>query len=205
MGDATERTGNMQRTDTYDGPAARAVVLVEGTSDRAALLTVARRLGRDLASERVEIVAMGGAGGLGEHLSALAGTGIQVSGLCDEGEVATFGRGLERAGLGAPRSLRELEALGFAVCVEDLEDELIRAVGLAAVLECVRAEGDSRSLETMRRQPAWRGRPPEQQLRRFIGAGAGRKLRYARRLAAAAEIDRLPRPLTQVLARVAPG
>ncbi|MGN6742727.1 MAG: TOPRIM nucleotidyl transferase/hydrolase domain-containing protein, partial [Amnibacterium sp.] len=38
----------------------RAVVLVEGRSDRAALSAAARVLGRDLAAERIAVVAMGG-------------------------------------------------------------------------------------------------------------------------------------------------
>ena len=39
----------------------RAVVLVEGVSDQAALEALARRRGRDLAAEGIEIVSMGGA------------------------------------------------------------------------------------------------------------------------------------------------
>ena len=42
------------------------MVLVEGLSDRAALDTLARRLGRDLESERVSFVSMGGSSAVGE-------------------------------------------------------------------------------------------------------------------------------------------
>jgi predicted ATP-dependent endonuclease of OLD family len=39
---------------------AAGIVLVEGDSDRMALHALARRAGRDLAGERVHVVAMGG-------------------------------------------------------------------------------------------------------------------------------------------------
>jgi len=54
----------------------------------------------------------------------------------------------------------------------------------------------------MRRQPAWRGRSTEAQLRRFLGAGSQRKLRYARLLVEAVDLGGLPRPLDAVLADV---
>ena len=46
----------------------RAVVLVEGLSDRAALAALAGRRGRSLEAEGVAIVAMGGAQALGRFL-----------------------------------------------------------------------------------------------------------------------------------------
>jgi hypothetical protein len=56
----------------------------------------------------------------------------------------------------------------------------------------------------MRRQPAWRGRDTEAQIRRFLGAGSQRKLRYARLLTDAADLGRMPRPLDAVLAAARP-
>ena len=95
-----------------------------------------------------------------------------------------------------------MEQLGFYVCVEDLEDELIRALGAAAVEEVVEAQGDLGSFRTLQKQPAWQGRPPEQQLRRFMGSGGSRKIRYARLLVEALEPDQVPRPLDLLLAHV---
>ena len=92
-------------------------------------------------------------------------------------------------------------ALGFYVCVEDLEDELIRAIGTARVEELVDSQGDRGSFRSLQRQPEWRGQPAEAQLRRFLGSGARRKLRYARLLAGALDLDRLPDPLDGLLAR----
>jgi hypothetical protein len=95
-----------------------------------------------------------------------------------------------------------MERMGFHVCVEDLEDELIRGVGATRVMELFGSQGDLRSFDSMRRQPAWRDRSTEAQLRRFLAAGAQRKLRYARLLTQAVDLDRLPAPLGAVLADV---
>ena len=51
--------------------------------------------------------------------------------------------------------------------------------------------------------PAWRGRAVEEQLRRFMGSGGRRKIRYARILVDALDLDCVPRPLDRVLAHAA--
>jgi hypothetical protein len=82
-----------------------------------------------------------------------------------------------------------MERLGFYVCVEDMEDELIRAIGAARVEALIDSQGDLGSFRSLRRQPEWRSRPAGAQLRRFLGRGARRKLRYARLLAGAVDLD----------------
>lgn len=182
----------------------RAVVLVEGTSDKAALEALARRRGRDLEAEGVAVVPIGGAQAIGRFLHAWGPQGLDVAlaGLCDAGEEAEFRRGLERAGLGTRLTREGMERLGFYVCVADLEDELIRALGHAAVERVVASEGDLRPFRTLQKQAAWQGRPPEEQLRRFMGSGGRRKIRYARLLVDALDLDRVPRPLDRVLEHV---
>jgi len=96
----------------------------------------------------------------------------------------------------------ESHRLGFHVCVADLEDELIRALGAAAVEQVVDAQGDLGPFRTLQKQPAWRGRPIEAQLRRFMGSGGRRKIRYARLLVDALDLSQVPRPLDLVLAHV---
>ena len=157
-----------------------AVILVEGDSDRIAVETLARRLGRDLAAESV--MAIGGAQAIGRIVEGYEG--VVVAGLCDVGEEAVFRRAL---------------GSNVFVCVEDLEDELIRALGAERVEEVLEAEGDLRSFRTMQKQPEWRGRPVEDQLRRWLGSGARRKLRYASLLVDALDLDRVPRPLASVI------
>ena len=184
--------------------AARAVVLVEGISDQIAVETLASRQRRDLAAEGIVVLPVGGAHGVARYLRLFgpAGTGARLAGLCDEAEEHIVRRGLAAAGLGAAGSRAELERLGFSVCVADLEDELVRAAGTALAAEVLAAHGDLGKFRTMQRQPAWRGKDEKAQLRRFLGAGARRKLRYARLLTEAIDPDRIPRPLEAVLAAV---
>jgi hypothetical protein len=183
-------------------PSASAVVLVEGISDQVAVETLARRRGRDLDSDGISVVPIGGAQAIGRFLSRFGpqGDGVKLAGLCDAGEEHDFKRGLERAGLGTDLTRADMESLGFYVCEADLEDELIRALGAGRVEEIVEAHGDLRPLRTLQKQPAWNGRPLEQQLRRFMGSGGRRKIRYARFLVEALEPEQVPRPLDRVLA-----
>src|SRR5437870_8198789 len=113
----------------------RAVVLVEGISDKVALETLAARHSRDLEAEGVSIVPIGGAQAIGRFLARFGprGLGVTVAGLCDVGEESDFRRALEQAGLGTDLTRAEMESLGFYVCVADLEDELIRALGSDSV------------------------------------------------------------------------
>jgi hypothetical protein len=162
-----------------------AVVLVEGITDRIALEAVARRLGLDLARSRVEIVPIGGAQAI--RRASVQYEGRRVAGLCDVGEERWF-RGV----------------LGDATyaCVQDLEDELIRAVGTDRVEEVVAAQGELDTFRNFQNQLFWRGRPVEMQLRRWLQNG-GRQHRYPPLLIGAMEPEEVPRPLAGVLAAVA--
>jgi len=184
--------------------AAGAVVLVEGVSDQIAVETLAGRLGRDLPAEGIVVLPVGGAHGVARYLRRFGpqGSGARLAGLCDAGEERIVARGLAAAGLGAPGSRAGRERLGFFVCVEDLEDELIRAAGPARVTEAFAARGDLAAFRALQRQPAWRGKDEVAQLRRFLGAGSQRKLRYARLLTEAISLDQVPRPLAAVLSAV---
>jgi len=182
----------------------RAVVLVEGVSDQVAVETLAERRGRDLRVEGVSVVPIGGAQAIGSFLEQFgpAGLGVRLAGLCDAGEERDFQRGLERAGLGSDLTRAGMEALGFYVCVADLEDELIRSLGAASVERVVAAQGDLGSFRILQKEPAWRGRPVEEQLRRFMDSGGRRKIRYARLLVDALDLTQVPRPLDRVLVHV---
>jgi OLD-like protein len=181
-----------------------AIVLVEGISDQCALEALAERRGRNLDAEGIAVVPIGGAQSIGRFLKRFGPEGLDVklAGLCDAGEEGDFQRGLERAGLGANLTRPEMEGLGFYVCVADLEDELIRALGADTVEQVVDAQGDLGSFRTLQKQPEWRGRATEEQLRRFMGSGGRRKIRYGRLLVEALDLGRVPRPLDGVLAHV---
>jgi len=185
----------------------RAVVLVEGLSDRAALHALAAMKGLDLAAERAAIVAIGGATNISRYLEldGPQGRGLLLAGLCDAGEEWAYRRRLTHAGFGAELTRTRMEQLGFFVCDLDLEDELIRALGVDAVEQVIEQQGELASLRIMQRQPAQRGRTAQQQVRRFIGTRSGRKIRYGQLLVEALEPDRVPAPLVGVLDWVRSG
>ena len=192
------------------------MVLVEGLSDVCALETLAERRGLALDAEGILVLPMGGASNIGRFLTRFGppGLDLRLAGLYDQAEVGYFRRGLERAGL-LPRfeesrsalgrsevSRAEMEALGFYVCVSDLEDELIRALDVSEVLRILEAEGELGSFRTLQKQPAHHGRSPEEQVHRFLGTRSGRKIRYGRLLVEALDLDRVPRPLDLALEHV---
>jgi hypothetical protein len=172
--------------------AVRTVVVVEGESDQIAVEALAERRGIELADADVEVIPLGGAHRITAFLGGLdlQSGDLRLAGLCDAGEEPIFQRAFERAGL---------DLVGIHVCVEDLEDELIRALGVPAVEDVVESAGDLGRLRKLQQMPAWRGRPPEEQIHRFIAAGARRKLGYARMLVDALNLERVPRPLDGVL------
>jgi hypothetical protein len=196
--------GGNRATDQPRAVEPRAVVLVEGISDQVALGALAARRGRDLEGEGVSVVPIGGAHAIGRFLARFGPqwSNARLAGLCDAGEEDVFRRGLERADLGSNLTRQDMERLGFHVCVEDLEDELIRALGAAGVEAVLDSQGDLGSFRTFQLQPAWRGHSVDRQLRRFMGSADQRKLRYARLLVEAVDLTRVPRPLDGVLAHV---
>ena len=179
----------------------KAVVAVEGVSDQVALEALAARRGTDLRAEGVRIFPIGGATASSSlTTSAPKSAGLTIAGLCDVGEEPVFRRALESSGFGSSLTRTEMERLGFYVCVADLEDELIRGLGPASVEAVLDSQGDLGSFRTFQKQPAWRGRRIEAQLRRFMASADRRKIRYARLLVDALDPACIPRPLSGVLA-----
>ncbi|MEW1758678.1 TOPRIM nucleotidyl transferase/hydrolase domain-containing protein [Streptomyces cyaneofuscatus] len=172
----------------------RTAVLLEGPSDAAAVNALAESRGRELAAEGVCVLPMGGAMSVARFAGLLgpSGLGIRLTGLCDERERGFYERGWERAGAGAEQE--------FFVCAADLEEELIRALGVPRVEQLVQTEGDLRALQIFLRQPAQQGRTAQQQLRRFLGTKKGRKIHYGRVLVEALDADQVPAPLDDLFA-----
>lgn len=169
----------------------RSAVLVEGTSDRLAVETLARRRGRDLCADGVGVVPMGGYGNLPRVLPDYAG--VRLAGLYDVGVERHFLRAL------GCEDREALERAGFYACTRDLEDELTRAVGPEGMERVLAAQGELRAFRTYQKQPAHRDRPLEEQLHGFMW---NRKQRYAVLLVEALDLARVPRPLDRVLAHV---
>ncbi len=171
--------------------ARRAVVLVEGESDRVAVETLAARRGLDLSGRGVAVVAVGGAHALERELRRWSGA--RVAGLYDRGEERAVLRGLERVGV---------DSAGFFACDPDLEGELVRALGAERMLEVVEERGQLGAFLTYCKQPAKREKPLEAQLHGWLHNW---KVRYAAPLVDALDRDRVPPPLDAVLAHVAEG
>lgn len=181
----------------------RAVVLVEGASDRAALLALAARTHRDLHAEGVAVLSMSGVTNTRTFATRYGPHGLDVplAGLYDAPEEGWVRRGLKAAGIDVGADLAEH---GFHACHVDLEDELIRALGLDAVEAVIEEAGETRSLRLLTQMPAQRGWSRRELVRRFITARSGRKEQYAVLLLDALPLDRVPRPLTAVLEAVSP-
>jgi predicted ATP-dependent endonuclease of OLD family len=182
----------------------RGVILVEGVSDQLALEALARRRGRNLEAEGISIVPMGGATNIRRFLDVYGPDGfdVRLAGLYDGGEEGDFIRALERTGFGSDLTRADLERLGFYACHADLEEELIRALGAAAVERVIEAQDELTSLRSLQNQPAWRGRKVEEQLRRFFGSKGSRKSRFGALLVEALDLTQAPRPLDRVLAHL---
>ena len=179
-------------------------VIVEGVSDQLALEQLASRLDIDLANGGVTILPIGGAHAIGKFLRKTGpqGQNLSLAGLCDVGEVGEFQRALGEAGFGLDLTPADMERLGFFVCVADLEDELIRALGRRAVERVIEEQGEIKSFRRFQAQPAHRERLLEEQLHLFMRTRAGRKAQYARVLVDALDLSRVPRPLAGLLEHV---
>ena len=182
----------------------RTVVLVEGNSDRVALHALARRHGRDLAAEGVDVIPMHGVTNTRAFASRFGpgGLGIPLAGLYDLPAESILRRGLAAAGLPEALEPDGPARLGFFACSADLEDELLRALGTPAVEGVIEAAGEAQSLRLLAGMPAQRGWTREAVLKRFLGSRSGRKARYAELFVDALDPDRVPTPLAAVLARV---
>lgn len=167
-------------------------ILVEGVSDAVAVEALAERSGRDFEREGVCVIPMGGVTNVAKFLRVLGPSGLDIRlvGLCDVDREWHLRRALERAAVADA---------GFFVCDADLEDELIRSLGVERVQEILDVEGDLRAFRTFQNQPAQRVRPLDRQLQRFLGTTSGRKERYARILVDALDLARVPRPLGDLL------
>ena len=161
------------------------VVLVEGVSDVAALEALGIR------RDGLLIAPMGGATNVGNFARLFAASPVKLIGLCDVGEERFFAKVLDE----------------YFVCDADLEDELIRSLGIEGTERVIDLQGDLGMLRTFQNQPAQRSRTPQQQLRRFMGTLAGRKEKYGRALVEGlARVDGpggVPAPLAALRDRVA--
>ena len=181
----------------------RTLVLVEGESDAAAVRALANLIGLDLARHHIWLQAANGVTNYTRALStfALAYPHAGFCGLYDVANEQYVRRAL--SSLAAPiTDHTSVESFGFFACVADLEDELIRALGAESVQRVIEEQGELASLRRFQAMPQYRRTPVQQQLRRFLGTRATRKIRSAKRLVEVLTVDQLPSPLAGLAARL---
>ncbi|MCA1982894.1 hypothetical protein [Nocardioides nematodiphilus] len=171
-------------------------ILVEGDSDKAAVEALAVRYGIELSADEdaiaagaTEVVSMGGAGNAGRFIAEKAAAGRRVGGLYDEAEERFFARALNR------QEGEDLTRQGFFACRRDLEDELVRALGVTEVTALLEQRNDLGGFRSFQNQDAHSGDDPMEQLRRFISANGARKRTYAGAMAEVVAMEALPEPL----------
>jgi len=165
-------------------------LLVEGDSDRAALEAVAPQLGLDLAAEAITVTVIGGAGNFGRAIAEAAAAGHRVGGFYDEKEERFVADALNR------QPGEDLTRQGFFACRADLEQELVRAVGVAAATGVLESRGDLKGFRSFQGQAAYSALDAEEQLRRYLQANGARKATYAAALAEVVEYESVPEPLS---------
>lgn len=178
-------------------------MLVEGESDAAAIRALAVRIGCDPDSRQIEIRSAAGVTNFSRVLTDFVRMqpGAGVCGMYDVAEERYVRRAVSAAGI--PIADHDpLESFGFFACVVDLEDELIRALGVDEVEGVIEAEDELHSFRRFQAMPQHRHSPAHDQLRRFLGTRATRKIRCARSLVEALDLARLPHPLAQLAARL---
>jgi hypothetical protein len=182
--------------------ATRTLVLVEGESDANAARALAAKVGCDLGSCRIDILPAGGVTNFSRVLLAYLRErpGARVCGLYDTADQWHVRRALAKAEIPIPGG-SSIEESGFFACVADLEDELIRALGVRTVERVVEEQAELDSFRRFQAMPQHRHSPTHQQLHRFLGTRATRKIRSAKRLVEALDLAHLPRPLAQLAAR----
>lgn len=181
----------------------RTLVLVEGASDAAAVRALANLIGCDLGLHHIQVRSAAGVTNFSRVLADFVRTypGADFCGLYDIAEERHVRRALANAGI-QTAAQASLESFGFFACEADLEDELIRALGPEAVERVLEAQAELNSFRRFQAMPQHRRIPVHQQLRRFLGTRATRKIRSAQRLVEALDLARFPRPLAQLSARL---
>jgi hypothetical protein len=179
------------------------LVLVEGESDAAAVRALADLIGLDLALHQIWLRSANGVTNYSRVLSELilAHPHAGFCGLYDFADERYVRRALSSV-IAPIAGDTSVESFGFFACVADLEDELIRALGVESVERVIEAQNELASLRRFQAMPQHRGTPLHQQLRRFLGTRATRKIRSAQRLVEALTVDQLPHPLAGLAAKL---
>src|SRR4030095_2975765 len=148
----------------------RTLVLVEGDSDAGAVRALADLIGCDLASHHIEILSTGGVTNFAQVLADFIRS-HPTSEFCGMYDVADA-RHVPRApaAAGTPIAPHEsIESVRFSACVADLEDELIRALGVEAIERLLDAHAELTSFRRFQAMPQHPHAHAPRQLQRILG------------------------------------
>jgi predicted ATPase len=179
---------------------ARTVVLVEGYSDRVALLQLASRLNRNFDAAGIAILALDGGGAVGTFLQIFGrdGLGLSVLGICDEDKEQQWLTEIQKLD-SSVIDRATMKQAGFFVCVRDLEQEFVRVLGIAGAQAVIANEGEATAFSAFCQQPAHRAVSADEQLRRFFHK---HNIRWAAPLVDALDLKAIPGPLNDLLGRL---
>lgn len=180
------RSGAARHNDAVSKPIS---LLVEGESDKAAVVTVLPRFGIDLEAEHITVTVINGAGNFGRAIPEAVKLGHRVGGMYDEAEAHFVSDALNRY------PGEDLTRQGFFACCPDLELELVGAVGHVETAALLDTHGDLKTFRNFQDQPKYKDAEVTEQLRRYIGANGARKAKYAAIMAEAVDFEAMPEPL----------
>lgn len=184
------------------------MILLEGASDVAAVRVLAHTRGLGTAVDEGSIAAVSLDGVTNMRTGIVTARErhpeARVLGLCDAREQQVAVRALIATGvLAEGAGADDLPGAGFFVCHDDLEEELMRALGRDGVEAAIETLGLQPALLAFQRQEAWRGRPFEEQVHRFCAVASGRKIAMAGAMGAGLSVEQIPAPIAALLSRAA--
>lgn len=199
--DDAKRLARYATSQTAEALFAMTVILVEGISDYFVVRLLAHQAARSLDGEGVTVLSMEGAGMLRTYVALLGPHGFQLrlAGLCDVDAEASWLATLQDAGVPV-HDRASMESNGFFVCDQDLEDELVRAIGDAETQSVIAAEGEAAAFAAFAAQQGNVGLSVTEQLVRFLRRS---KPKWSPLLAErAAHLGNVPAVLTRLLSNV---
>jgi putative ATP-dependent endonuclease of OLD family len=164
-----ERLARFFNPQTAEGCFARKVVLVEGPSDRATLLRLAQRVGKNTDGLGVTILSLDGGSTISAFLRLFGpnALGLELIGLCDADKEPRWLKDLNQNGI--PVTDRAtMAAKGFFVADPDLEGIFVSALGVPTVEAIIQAEGEQPAYQKFAADPKNASLTKPEVLRKFL-------------------------------------
>jgi hypothetical protein len=143
---------------------------------------------------------MDGGGAVGTYLKLFGSKGLKLAviGLCDEDKEPLWLGALQAAGYSVT-DRASMKNEGFLVCLSDLEDEFVRALGATAVEAVIAKEGRTNAFVKFQQQPAHVALKLEEQLQLFLHKD---NTQWAVPLVDALDLKAIPGVLSDIFAKL---